>query len=320
MNNNLKIVFWGTPEFAAIILDKMISAGYKPMAIVTAPDKPIGRKQTILPSLVKNLAVKNNITVFQPERIKNNDTFYQQLKGLKADLFIVAAYGLIIPDKILHLPKYSALNIHPSLLPKYRGSSPIQAAILNGDKETGTTLMLMDELMDHGPIIANDKLSLAGDETCETLTAKLAELSSKLLIITIPSWIDNRIIPTPQYHDQSTYTKIIDKKDGRIDWHAPAIEIERAVRAYWPWPTAYSVIKSTDKNIDQKKIKILKANILSEKSDYPCGTIIKIDKKIAVATGRGLLEIIDVQLEGKKVMTINDLYNGHPQIVGSLFL
>jgi methionyl-tRNA formyltransferase len=178
--------------------------------------------------------------------------------------------------------------------------------------------MIMDELMDHGPILANSKWQIASGETTGTLTIKLAKISSDLLIKTIPEWINQQIKPITQNHDQAIFTKIIDKNNGHIDWNKSAAEIERSIRAYQPWPIAYSMIKSTNEKINQKKIKILKVNILNEKSDLPLGTIIMTNKKIAVAASHSLIELIDVQLEGKKIMTIKDLYNGHPEIIGSL--
>ncbi len=225
-----KIVFIGTPEFGAIILDRLCQNEYKPVLVITAPDKPVGRKQVITSSPVKITAQKYKIPVAQPENIQN---LKSEIKKLKPDLAIVAAYSQIIPKDILDIPKFGFLNVHPSLLPKYRGPSPIQYAILNGDKETGVTIMLMNEKVDSGKIISTSKLSIKDEKiTSEQLTEKTADSGAKLLLNTIPKWINSEIKPIPQDEKKATYTKILRKEDGKVDWQKSAKEIERKVRAF----------------------------------------------------------------------------------------
>jgi len=314
IQSNLKIIFWGTPEFGAIILGKLITEGYKPMAIVTAPDKPVGRKQIITPSPVKDLGLKNNILILQPLKVKNNNEIKSQLAEMKPDLFIVAAYGLILPEGIINLPKFKSINVHPSLLPKYRGPSPIQAAILSGDQETGVTLMLMDEQMDHGDIIASAKIRLEHQYHKE-LEEQLAQLSATLLIDIIPKWIKNEIRPTAQNHDQATFTKIITKDTGKTNWSQSAEEIERMVRAYWPWPSVYTTLKSKDQKLNDKAIKIARASTLKYNIDLPVGSIFVENKKLAVKCGQDALILEQIQLEGKTLTSAQSFINGYAELI-----
>ncbi len=223
MKNNrakLKIIFIGTPEFGAIVLDGLVNNGYGPILVATAPDKPVGRKAVLTPPPVKLLAEKYKIPALQPEKIENCKL---KIENLKPDLGITAAYGKIIPKDILDIPKSGFINIHPSLLPKYRGPSPIQTAILNGDKETGVSIILMDEKMDSGPIVAmsNVKCQMS-NVTHKELEKKLANLGTELLLKTIPRWLKGEIKPIPQDESKATYTKIFKKDDGKIDWKKPA--------------------------------------------------------------------------------------------------
>ncbi|MFH1180943.1 MAG: methionyl-tRNA formyltransferase [bacterium] len=276
--SRLKIIFIGTPEFGAIILDKLIENGYKPVLVITAPDKPVGRKQTITPSPVKITAQKHKIKV--GDRISNISE--------PVDLIIVAAYGKILPKNILEIPKYGCLNVHPSLLPKYRGPSPIQMAILNGDKETGVTIMKMDEKIDHGQIISNSKFLISNKFTYKELHDELAKLGAKLLSKTIPDWINGKIKPVPQDETKATYTKIIKKEDGMVGWKSPIDYIERQVRALNPWPGTYTLYNG-------KILKILKAE-----------------------AAKGELIIKEVQLEGKKPMSFDAFQRGHQDFLGQL--
>jgi len=336
---NLKIIFWGTPEFAAIILNSLINSHYKPVDVVAAPDKPIGRKQIITPPPTKEIAIKNHILVLQPEKIKNNLNFFQQVKEFAPDLFIVAAYGLIIPKKILDLAKLGALNVHPSLLPKYRGAAPIQSAILNGDSETGVTIMLMDEQMDHGEIIANCKFKIENLKiTTEELTKKTANLGAELLIETVPKWLAGEIKPIPQNESKATFTKIIKKEDGHINWSNTPEYIERQIRAFNVWPGTYTLINDqlsiTNYQINSKFqkpkiLKIIKASVLKTESKGEPGTVfLTPDKNLAVACGparrslgeegKDALILEKVQLEGKRSMIAREFLNGHPEIIDSV--
>jgi methionyl-tRNA formyltransferase len=285
INLKLKIIFVGTPEFGAIILDKLIQNNLKPVLVITAPDKPVGRKQVITPPPVKVIAQKYNLPISQPQKIGHA---MSKLRDIEPGLIIVAAYSQIIPKNILDIPKFGCLNVHPSLLPKYRGPSPIQAAILNGDKETGVTIILMDEKMDHGPILAQRKLEFPiSNFQFPKLHDELANLGAQLLIETIPKWIKEEIKPKPQNESKATYTKILKKEDGKIDWQKSAEEIERQVRALNPWPGTHTIYKG-------KILKILKAEII-----------------------KGRLVIKEVQLEGKKPMSFEDFLRGHPDFINN---
>jgi methionyl-tRNA formyltransferase len=266
----MKFVFFGTSEFGAIILGKLIQAGIPPDFVVSTPDRPAGRGYAIRSSPVKIVAQKHGIIV------------RENLEGSKPDLIVLAAYGKILPKDILDIPKKGALNVHPSLLPKYRGPSPVQATILQGEKTTGVSIILMDEEIDHGPIVANSKFQIPNSKIVyPELHDKLAEIGADLFIKTIPEWIEGKIEPKPQDHAKATFTKKISKEDGRIDWTKPAEYIERQVRAFYPWPSAFTFWKG-------KRIKILKAHVEQR-----------------------TLIIDELQLEGKKPTTLQDFLLGH---------
>ncbi len=330
-NSKFKIIFMGTPKFGAIILKGLIKNNYKPVLVITPPDKPVGRKQILTSTPVKLVAQKYKIPVAQPEKVLNfkcNPTgsfslrSIQQVLSLKPDLIISAAYGEIIPKEILKIPKYGCLNIHPSLLPKYRGPSPIQNTILSGDKKTGTTIILIDEKMDHGPILAQQELEFSifppkADQqetgnfqfsnksqspmtkiTYEELNKNLAELGVKLLIKTIPKWINGEIKAKVQDESKATYTKIIKKEDGKIDWKKSAGEIERQIRAFYPWPGTFTFFKKNNKTL---RAKILEAEILDKENP----------KQLCIKCKKGYLAIKKLQPEGKKPMTAEDFLRGY---------
>ncbi len=234
----VKIVFLGTPEFAVAPLKALLDAKYCVTGVITAPDKPTGRKQILTPSPVKIEAQKHSLKVFQP---KNKAELLEIARNLRPDLAVVAAFGMIFPKEFLEIPKHGVLNIHASLLPRWRGPSPIQAAILNGDTGTGVTIMMINEKMDEGPILANREWKIAN---CKITAGELSEESSKLgtelLVETLPKYLNDELKPEPQDSAKATYCKIIRKEDGKIDWSKPAEYIERMSRAFRPWPTAYA--------------------------------------------------------------------------------
>jgi methionyl-tRNA formyltransferase len=271
-----KIIFIGTPEFGAIILEELIKAKLAPILVITAPDKPVGRKQTITPPPVKLIAQKYNIPIIQKLEIKE-----------KVDLIIVAAYGKIISKEILDIPKFGCLNVHPSLLPKYRGASPIQTAILNGDEKTGVTIMLMDEKMDHGPILASREYPMTNDQYPK-IHNDLARLGADLLIETIPKYINKEIKAKEQDHTKATFTKIIKKEDGQADWSKTPQEIERQIRAFSPWPSTFTFVKKDAKQI---RVKVLEVEIKDNK-----------------------LVIKKVQPEGKNAMNYQEYLKGYPKL------
>jgi len=313
----MKIVFIGTPEFGAIILEGLIKANYKPVLVVTAPDKPVGRKQVLTPPPVKILAERYKIPVIQPDKIL--DSRFQILDS-EPDLVVVAAYGQILPKEILEIPKFGCLNVHPSLLPKWRGPSPIQSTILNGDKETGITIILMNEKMDQGPILAQRELEFSiFNFQFSKLHNKLANLGTNLLIETIPKWTKGKIKPKPQDDSKATYTKILKKDDGKIDWKKSAEEIERQVRAFESWPGSFTRWEKKDKKI--LLIKILKARLLKviDSKNYPIGkTLVAPQNEICIQTGQGFLIIEKLQLEGKKEMSSEEFLRGHSDFIGTI--
>jgi len=312
-NCKIKIIFIGTPKFGAIILERLIKNNYKPILVITAPDKPVGRKNVLTPSEVKLAVQKYKISILQPEKVSN---IKGQLSNIKPDLIICAAYGQILPKEILEIPKYGCLNIHPSLLPKYRGASPIQTALLNNDKETGITIYVMDEKMDHGPILAGRELKIPNSkENYETLNKKLAEIGVKLLIETIPKWVKGEIKAKPQDESKASYTKIIKKEDGKIDWSKSAQEIEQQIRAFHPWPASFTFWSKNGKNL---QMKILESDILKSNQKSPIGKVILSDKKILVKCKKDFLIIKKLQIEGKKPMNSEDFLRGNSDFINAI--
>ena len=323
-NPKFKIVFMGTPEFGEIILEKLAETNFKPILVITAPDKPVGRKQILTPPPVKNLAEKYKIPILQPEKIENCKL---KIENLNPDLIIVAAYGQILPKEILDIPKRGSLNVHPSLLPKYRGASPIQYAILNGDKKTGVTIMLMDEKMDRGPILNQRALEIEAEETSTTLHRKLANLGVSLLMETISKWMQGMIKPRLQDDAQATYTKILTREDGRINWKKTAKDLEREIRSFDDWPGSFTFWEKRDGTM--VRIKILKARVFESKGGitYPVGkTLVVPQNEICVQCGKGFLGkggdflvIEKLQLEGKKEIGSEEFLRGYPAFIGTTF-
>lgn len=318
----LKIIFMGTPEFGAIILEGLINNGYQPILVVTAPDKPVGRNQDVTPPPVKVIAQKYNIPIAQPEKIKSLES---EIKNLNPDLIIVSAYREIIPKEMLDIPKYKSLNVHPSLLPRYRGPSPIQSAILDGERKTGVTIILMDEKMDHGPILTQRALMIDETETTKTLTEKLADLGASLLLETIPKWLKGLIKPAAQDESKVTFSKVLTRNDGEIVWKKTAEVIEREIRAYFPWPGSYTLWSRAGKLL---KIKILKARIFKFTGGiaYSVGkTLVAPQNEICVQCGKWFfpgggdsLIIERLQLEGKKEMSSEEFLRGHLDFAGTI--
>jgi len=306
-NSKIKIIFWGTPHFAREILKQLAESGWKPILVITQPDKAGGRGLKLKESTVKALAKKLNIPYLQPTKLKDPD-FIQKIKSYQPDLCVLAAYGKIIPKEILAIPPKGFLNVHPSLLPRWRGASPIQAAILNGDKETGVTIILMDEEMDHGDIVANSKLkSQISKLSYKEFEEKLIGEASKLLIETLPQWLDDKITPTPQNHSKATFCPMIKKEDGRIDWHEPAEKIERKIRAFQDWPVAFL-------ETNGKRIKILEADVLKNETilkDKKIGEFFCFNKELAVKCGEDTLIIKKIQPESKKEMSGYEFWCGY---------
>lgn len=309
-----RIIFFGSAEFSRPSLKLLHTAGFKIVAVVTMPDKPYGRGKKMTENVIKKWTTTNRLPVLQPEII-NDANFINQIITLKPDLFIVVAYGKILPKAILDIPKLGAINVHGSLLPKYRGASPVQAAILAKEKITGVSIMLMDKGMDTGPVLQKIETSIEQNATAEELSDKLARLGAGVLVETIQNWINAKITPTPQNNNEATICKKISKQDGIIDWQKTGNEIDRMVRAFFPWPSAWT------RTADATVLKILRVTPSEYLSDTRGpGEIFIIDKKVAVACGNKTTVILEcIQPQGKKIMSALDYINGHKQLVGSKF-
>lgn len=310
-HTNMKFVFIGTSKFAAIILDNLVKGNYKPSLVISAPDKPIGRKKIITPPDAKVIALKHGIFVIQPIKIREAEA---EIKKINPDYIILTAYGQLIPKSILDIAKFGAFNIHPSLLPKYRGASPIQSAILNNNKTTGVTIYLMDEKLDHGPILSQKTINIEAKIGYFQLLEHLAELGSKMLLESIPKIISGNRQLKAQDETKASFVRILSKEDGHIKWNKTADEIERQIRAYENWPESYAFW-------DAKSLKIIKASvkILPVKSEYPFGkAVVSPENELLIATKENYLKVEMLQIEGKKPMTVKDFLNGYPKIIGAI--
>ncbi|MGE3319320.1 MAG: methionyl-tRNA formyltransferase [Candidatus Berkiella sp.] len=298
----MKIIFAGTPEFAKIQLEALLETAHEVVAVYTQPDKPAGRGQHLHMSPVKELALQHQLPIEQPLSLKNEEA-QKTLASYQADVMIVAAYGLILPEAVLNLPRYGCINVHASLLPRWRGASPIQQAILAGDKETGITLMRMDKGLDTGNILATGRLEIDAKETSQTLHDRLAIQGAKMLYHILEEIVE---LPGEKQPEIGvTYAPKITKEASLIDWRQSAQEIDRQIRAYNPWPVAQTVI-------DSQMIRIHEAIIVDGENTSSAGTIIRTTAQgITVQTGKDLLLITKAQLPGKKAMPISEILKGH---------
>lgn len=322
----MNIIFMGTPDLAATIFAKLINSDHNILAAVTQPDKPYGRGRKIKYSQVKELAVSNDFPVLQPHKAKDED-FIEKLKNYNPDLIVVAAYGQILPESIINLPKHGCINVHTSLLPKYRGASPIQWAIMNGDEKTGVTIMHMDTTLDTGDIIIQEEVLIDTNETADTLHDKLAVCGGNLILEAI-DLIDKGNAPRIKQDDsKASYVKTIDKSQGKIDFKLPAIQIERQIRGLNPWPSAYTFLNG-------KNLKVWQAEVISEevvtnsninKEDLnklaksAPGQVVTVEKdSLLLKTGDGYLKLLEIQLAGKKRMKIADFIRGNKVDLGTI--
>jgi len=301
----LKLVFMGTPAFAIPPLAALQKEGYNIVAVITQPDRKKGRGKKLLPPPVKEEALRLGISVYQPHDL-NVTSFIETLFSLAPDMVVTAAFGHLLKKKILTLPPLGCVNLHASLLPKYRGASPVSRAILNGETVTGVSTMLMDEGMDTGPVLQNAAIPVQPDDTAESLTARLSLVGASLLVETLAKWTEGSMTPVPQEDSQATYAPPLTKKDGRIDWLRPAERIERQVRAMIPWPGAFT-------DMAGKGLKIFKAEVIRNSVPGVPGVSIVTDKTWLVATGEGALSLLEVQLEGKKRQDIQSFLKGFKQ-------
>lgn len=308
----MKIIYMGTPDFAVGPLKALIEAGHEVTAVVTQPDKPRGRSKELIAPPVKAYALTQNLTVLQPEKIKTSDAV-AQLRKYEADLFVVAAFGQILSKEILDMPKYGCINIHASLLPKYRGAAPIQWSIIDGEKETGVTIMQMDEGLDTGDILTQKVVPITDDDTGESLFDKLCEAGSALLLETIPQIEAGTVTPVRQDESKSSYAKMLKKELGNIDFSKSAKDIWYLVRGLNSWPSAYTYYQN-------KTMKIWRAEPVAENTDSCAGTLVRKDKEsIYIQTGEGMLRVLEIQLEGKKRMSVKDFMLGHSFETGVMF-
>ena len=300
----MRVIFMGTPDFAVGTLEAIIEAGHEVVLVVTQPDKPKGRSGALQFPPVKECAIAHGIEVFQPTKIRLEENV-EYLRKYEADIMVVAAFGQLLPKSILDMPKYGCINVHASLLPKYRGAAPIQWSILNGDAVTGVTIMQMDVGMDTGDMIAKREVEIRADHTGGSLFDELAKVGAQLCVDTMTDIENGTAVRTPQNHEEATHVSMIHKELGCIDWNKSAAEIERYVRGLNPWPSAYT-------KLDGKTFKIWKTTVLAENSDAKPGHIAKADKGcLLVQTGEGQLSLTEVQLEGKKRMEIDAFLRGY---------
>lgn len=307
----MKVVFMGTPDFAVRTLQAIIDAGHEVQAVVTQPDRPQGRKMESKASPVKEKAVEYGIPVYQPEKIKKSD-IPEILAKLNPDIIVVVAFGQLLPKAILDMPKYGCVNVHASLLPRYRGAAPIQWAVINGDEYSGVTTMQMDEGMDTGDILMMEKYKLAPDETGGSLFDRLSRTGAELLVKTLAG-LENGTVTPKRQEGEISYAGKLTKSSGLVDFNRTADDIERLVRGLSPWPAAYSYI-------DGKSVKIWKSHV----EDIDCssmepGTVYTVDDAIHVSTGKGGLVITELQLESKKRMDSDAFLRGFHITVGTKF-
>ncbi len=303
----MRVVFMGTPDFSVGTLKALAVAGHEIVGVVSQPDKPKGRGKNLQPTPVKEAAMELGLPVYQPKKVRDPE-FLEVLKELNPEVIVVVAFGQLIPKAILELAPYGCINVHASLLPKYRGAAPIQWAVIDGEAETGVTIMRMDEGLDTGDMISKVTVPVLADETGGSLFDKLSEAGAKLLVETLPSLEDGTAVFEKQPEESPTaYAGMIKKSMGDLDWTRPAEELERLIRGLNPWPSAYT-------KMDGKTLKIWKAQVLEEEreEDYMPGTILLTEQQeFMVQTGKGILKITELQLEGKKRMDTSSFLRGY---------
>lgn len=306
----MRIVFMGTPEFAVPTLRALAATGNELVAVYTQPDRPAGRGRQLRPSPVKLAALELGLPVVQPASLRPAEEV-ERLAALAPDVIVVAAYGQILRPNVISIPPHGILNVHASLLPRWRGAAPIPAAILAGDAETGVTIMLIDPGLDTGPILAKRAIPIAEDDTTGSLTAKLATLGADLLVRTLPDWVAGRIVPEPQDDSLATVAPRIQPDDAIIDWRKPAERLAREVRAYQPWPGARTTLHG-------RQLTILAATPIEGAATPPGAVVLEGRSGLAVATGDGLLRLLRVQLEGGKPLDAASFRAGRRDLAGAV--
>lgn len=300
--NKLKLIFAGTPDFAARHLAALLSSDHEVVAVYTQPDKPAGRGQKLTASPVKELALAHDLQVYQPASLRKEEA-QAELAALGADLMVVVAYGLILPKVVLDTPRLGCINVHGSLLPRWRGAAPIQRSIWAGDAETGVTIMQMDVGLDTGAMIRKMSCPIAADETSASLYDKLAELGPQALVDTINAMAAGNTTAEVQDDALANYAEKLSKEEARIDWSMEAVAIERCIRAFNPWPISWF-------EVADQTVKVWQAEVITQDHGQRAGTLLKADKQgIDVATGKGVLRLLTLQPPGKKAMSVTDLLN-----------
>ena len=303
----------GTPEFAVPSLEHLILNQYQVVAVYTQPDKAAGRGRSPVSSPVKRVAISWKLPVVQPVSFKEAEVV-AQLAEFHPDVIVVAAFGQILPQSVLNIPAYGCINIHPSLLPEFRGASPVAAAILAGSQFTGVTIMLMDKGLDTGPILARAQIPISAQDTTGSLTAKLSLLAAQLLLEVLPCWSRGELTPQPQDEAEATHSSVLAKQDGEIGWQLPAVDIWRRVRAFHPWPGCYTRWQG-------RQLRIIEAVPLPAARTFELGQVVALNKEGAVFgvnTGDGILGILRIQLEGKRTMPAAEFLRGQRQFIGAI--
>ena len=307
MSVPLRIVFAGTPEFAATSLEALLSGRHMICAVYTQPDRPAGRGRRLTASAVKRVAERHRLPVYQPPAL--DDAEAQRLRALRADLMVVAAYGLLLPQAVLEAPRLGCINVHASLLPRWRGAAPIQRAIMAGDRETGVSIMQMEQGLDTGPVLHRLATPIHASDTAHTLHQRLAGLGARVLLETLQSLVEGSLDPLPQDETRATYARKLEKGEARLEWSRPAPELERCIRAFNPWPVARTTVGG-------EPLRIWQADLPGERDvrEAP-GTVLRAGRQgIEVATGEGVLRILRLQGAGGRQMGAAEFLNGHPEL------
>lgn len=311
----MRLVFMGTPSFSIPVLARLLEAGHRVVGVYTRPDKPAGRGRRLVPQPVKLYAQRHAIPVFQPPSLRKAEVI-TALASLEPEAIVVAAYGRILPAEVLELPPKGLVNIHPSLLPRHRGPSPVVTALLEGDEIGGITLMLMDEGIDTGPILAQRQISILPQDTASLLTERLFHEGAELLVETLPALEAGRVTPTPQDNSDATLTRLYLKEEGELDWTQSAVALERRLRAFDPWPGCYT-------RWEGRRLRILEGMVVAgigAAGHYPGEVLGLADKRgvpVAVATGDGLLGLVSLQLEARRLQSAEEFVRGYRDFIGS---
>ena len=313
----MRVIFMGTPEFAVPCLEHLILNQYQVVATYTQPDKPVGRGRSLASPPVKRAALTWRLPVVQPVSLRRAEVV-EQLASFHPDVIVVAAFGQILPQSVLDIPKYGCINIHPSLLPRFRGASPVAAAILAGDDFTGVSIMLMDTGLDTGPILTKAQIAISALDTTGSLTAKLSQVAARVLQEGLPCWLRGELAPQPQNEAEATYSSPITKEEGEIDWHLGTIDIWRRVRAFHPWPGCYTRWRG-------RQLKLIEAMPLPQERTLDAGQVVALTPvrggtkaAFGVGTGDGILGVLKVQLEGKRAISAAEFLRGQRQFIGAI--